>query len=57
MTVTVMVDGIPRDAELGERQIAMLAAYNVKDERLRNNIKAFWLNPRNPVGLVKIGDQ
>ena len=57
MTVTVMVDGVPRDAVLSEKQIAMLAAHNVKDERLRNNIKAFWMNPRNPVGLVKIGDQ
>lgn len=48
MTLQVEVDGVMRDVNLTEKTIAMLLAHNVMDQRLRENVIAYWADPHNP---------
>lgn len=48
MTLQVEIDDVMRDVHLSEKTIAMLLAHNVQDQRLRDNVIAYWANPRNP---------
>ena len=48
MTLRIEIDGVRRDVALTEKTIAMLLAHNVMDQRLRDNVIAYWADPKNP---------